>query len=157
MKKMNKSFNDAKIIAEDARMMGDHRTTTAVVFAPVTGDPWERITANAKADMLHKGRLFWAVESMIREQSWQAPVTGRKAEAHEHACDHCASVATFVWERTEAYRKKHAGRKVKGNSTPMQPVSWRCAVHVPVMFPELAENYRDARSLTGVARVEAVA
>jgi hypothetical protein len=127
--------------------------TTEVKLAPVTGDPWERITAQAKADMLHKGRLFWAVESMIREQTWQRPAEGRAAEAGEQTCDCCANVAPFTWERSDAYRKKHAGRKVKGNATPMLPVSWRCSTHVPVAFPELAENYRDAR----VVRVSAQA
>lgn len=120
--------------------------TRELKLPPVTGDAWERITANAKADMLHKGRLFWAVESMKREQAFELPAyESIPAAETDERCDHCGRPAVFTWERSEAYRKKHAGRKVKGNTTPMLPVSWRCAVHVPYFAPELAEQYRDAR------------
>lgn len=127
--------------------------TRELKLAPVTGDPWERIEAQAKADMLHKGRLFWAVESMIREQSAPLPQGGREAEKGEQTCDHCGRLATMTWERSAAYMAKHRGRKVKGSFMPMAPVSWRCSLHVPYFAPELAEQYRDAR----VARVSETA
>ena len=37
------------------------------------------------------------------------------------------------------------------NKTQPVPVSHRCALHVPVIFPELGENYRDARVSLSVA------
>ena len=128
--------------------------TNAVIYAPVTGDPWDRIVAQAKADMLHKGRLFWAVESMIREQAWTAPTfLGECAEdVGGVACDLCGRVADFEWQRTAKQLKAMAGPKVKGSKAQAVPVSHRCALHVPVIFPELGENYRDARvSLSGAA------
>ena len=125
--------------------------TNAVIYAPVTGDPWDRIVAQAKADMLHKGRLYWAVESMIREQAWTAPVRVEAPFGDWPTCDHCAHLATFTWERTAKQLKSMAGPKVKGSKAQAEPVSHRCAVHVPVIFPELGENYRDARVPQSVA------
>ena len=68
-------------------------------------------------------------------------------------CDVCGKLATFEWTRTAAQLKRMAGRKIKGARAEALPVSWRCSLHVPVAFPEMAENYRDAR----VVRVSAEA
>lgn len=90
----------------------------------------ERITKR-----LNRPELVAAVAEMRRE--WPAA----------EPCDHCASPAFFVWERTGADIKRiERTKKLRGSAL---PVSRRCVVHVPHAFPELGENYRDAR----VARV----
>ena len=68
-------------------------------------------------------------------------------------CDVCGKLATFEWTRTAKQLKKMMGRKIKGARVEALPVSWRCSLHVPVAFPELAQEYRDAR----VVRVSAEA
>ena len=60
-------------------------------------------------------------------------------------CDVCGRLATFTWERTAKQRKAMQGPKVRGARTQVLPVSWRCETHVPHAFPELGEQYRDAR------------
>lgn len=89
---------------------------------------FERITAKAK-----RPEMLAAVAAM--RQEWPAATT----------CDHCNEAATFVWERTPKQLKAMQARKYKGSRLPVQPVSWRCSKHVPYAFPELGENYRDAR------------
>jgi hypothetical protein len=98
----------------------------------------ERITENAG-----RPELRAAVVSMYREQGFSD-------------CDHCGRLATFAWERTAAEIKRIQG---KGKRRPFKvlPVSWRCVVHVPHAFPELGENYRDARVVREAAAVAAVA
>lgn len=81
-----------------------------------------------------------AYQAMYREQGFSD-------------CDVCGKLATFQWQRTTAQLKKMMGRKIKGARAEALPVSWRCYLHVPVAFPELAQEYRDAR----VVRVSAEA
>jgi len=125
--------------------------TNAVVYTPATGDPWERIVEQAKADLARKGRLWWAVESMRREQAWTAPAPSSVLLQGGPACDICGHAADFEWVRTAKQLKRMAGPKVKGSKAQAEPVSHRCALHVPVIFPELGENYRDARVSLSVA------
>ena len=68
-------------------------------------------------------------------------------------CDVCGKLATFQWTRTAKQLKAMQGRKIKGVRAEALLVSWRCSLHVPVAFPELAQEYRDAR----VVRVSAEA
>lgn len=76
-----------------------------------------------------------AVAEMAREQGFDT-------------CDFCHRIGFFRWERTPKQLKAMQARKVKGSRMPVQPVSWRCERHVPHAFPELGEQYRDARVLT---------
>src|SRR5512139_351297 len=111
----------------------DRPQTTELVLPPATGDPWERIETRAREDMAHKGRLFWAVESMIREQAYAKPAAGERGEGPR--CDLCACVGTFVWERS-AKQIKRIERTKKLRASAL-PVSYRCSEHVPYFAPEL--------------------
>lgn len=104
--------------------------TSKIVLPPAVGDPWERIETRAREQMAHKGLLYWAVESMIREQSWQKPATaGTFGDGIQ--CDHCAHLATHVWKRTEKELRSMRGRKVKGAFMAANAEAYACETHLP--------------------------
>ena len=113
----------------------NHATTHTLIFPPVTGDPWERIETQAREDMAHKGRLFWAVESMIREQTWQKPAWTYYPQDGQEPCELCARRAAHVWHRT-AKEIKASRVKRAGVVREVGPVSYRCPIHVPYWYAD---------------------
>jgi hypothetical protein len=115
------------------------QSRTLIVLKP-EGDPWERIETQAREDMAHKGRLYWAVESMIREQWWQKPPDARKAEDGETPCELCTGLASHVWHRTA---KEIKASRVKRNGVVREvgPVSYRCPIHVPYWYADRYAEY----------------
>ena len=115
----------------------------------LTFETWPKVSAHAQDGLAE--RLEAA--SAMRAQAWTAPTfLGECAEdVGGVACDLCGRVADFEWQRTAKQLKAMAGPKVKGARVQAVPVSHRCALHVPVIFPELGENYRDARVSLSVA------
>lgn len=100
--------------------------------------------------LVREGRELLALERVIALEHFR--LEGYREQGFSD-CDVCGKLAAFQWTRTAAQLKAMRGRKVKGSAAQALPVSWRCSLHVPVAFPELAQEYRDAR----VVRVSAEA
>ena len=113
----------------------------------LTFETWPKVSAYAQDGLAE--RLEAA--SAMRAQAWTAPARVEAPFGDWPTCDHCAHLATFTWDRTAKQLKAMAGPKVKGSKAQAEPVSHRCALHVPVIFPELGDNYRDARVLLAAA------
>ena len=113
----------------------------------LTFETWPKVSAHAQDGLAE--RLEAA--SAMRAQAWTAPTfLGECAEdVGGVACDLCGRVADFEWQRTARQIKGiERTKKLHGSAL---PVAHRCALHVPVIFPELGENYRDARVSLSVA------
>ena len=113
----------------------------------LTFETWPKVSAHAQDGLAE--RLEAA--SATRAQAWTAPAPSSVLLQGGPACDVCGHAADFEWERTAKQLRAMAGPKVKGSKAQAEPVSHRCALHVPVIFPELGENYRDARVSQSVA------
>jgi len=116
------------------------------------GDGWDVVTYERAVVAAHRGLVSLegtederAAKAKARATALRAAVLASYHEEGFSDCDHCGSLAVYQWTRTAKQLKSMAGPKIKGNRTQARPVSWRCVTHVPSAFPELGENYRDAR------------
>ena len=146
----------ADVLEEALRHDRDHHgRDTGVLFhgEAVVDTVYERARAAARAALLSLEGTEdeRAARDKARATALRAAVVASYHEEGFGDCDHCGRLATFTWQRTAKELKRMAGPKVKGSRTQALPVSWRCATHVPHAFPELGDNYRDARVLLAAA------
>ena len=146
----------ADVLEEAFRHERDHhgRDTGVLFHGPAVLEAvYERARVAARAALLSLEGTEdeRPARAKARATALRGAVVASYHEAGFADCDHCGRLAVFVWERSAKERKAMQGPKVKGNRTQVLPVSWRCVTHVPHAFPELGENYRDARVSQSVA------